>query len=387
MVSLGYNNSVYWPHCMNLSALLDAGNIIYFTVTTMKNILIGTTLLLLNASAYAVPVVYTDRTLFLADLAALGYSVIHESFEDDVVWADSRNTVSNPGSIPTVSSQGIAWTSNYTENNIATGDVGGSAPDGLYALYSLPHGKTTDSGLYCDSAQDPVPIECYQNDGIKIRSETGDALYAFGGRIDTANAGKVTFLLDGVDINSNATDNIDNWQREGVLADNWTFVGVIDTEGFHTAELLELKGKDFQQVLLFADDFTIGVPRVAAPVAGTVTGIYLNYTFCKNLTTVATALVPVFGATTSWNCTDNGLTATSGDTAMAIVLGAKTLNPASVSGSISGISPAVAICTNTTTSSQVFVPLGGSANWDCGAGGFVAVPGDKVRIILYGTVL
>ena len=122
----------------------------------MKNILIGTTLLLLTGSTYAVPVVYTDKALFLADLATLGYSVIHESFEDDTVWADSRNTISNPGSIPTVTSQGIVWTSNYTENNIATGDVGGSAPNGVYAIYSLPHGKTTDSGLYCDSAPDPI---------------------------------------------------------------------------------------------------------------------------------------------------------------------------------------------------------------------------------------
>ena len=90
------------------------------------------------------------------------------------------------------------------------------APDGAFAIYSIPHGLTLDSGLYCDSAEDPdIPIECYQNDGLKVESETGDTLYAFGGRIDTANSGKVTFLLDGVDINSNSTDNIDNWQREG----------------------------------------------------------------------------------------------------------------------------------------------------------------------------
>jgi len=42
------------------------------------------------------------------------------------------------------------------------------------------------------------------------------------------------------------------------VADNWAFVGVIDTDGFLSAELRELRGKDFQQVLLFADDFTIG---------------------------------------------------------------------------------------------------------------------------------
>jgi hypothetical protein len=231
----------------------------------MKNILIGTALLVLAGVTNAAPIVYTDEALYLADLAALGYSAIHESFEDGAVWADSRNAISSPGSTPAVTSHGIVWTSNYPQNNIATGTVGGSAPDGAFAIYSLPHGLTTDSGLYCDSAEDPnIPIECFQNDGLRVESETGDTLYAFGGRFDTANSGKVTFLLDGVDINGNDTDNIDNWQREGEPADNSTFVGVIDTDGFLSAEIRELRGKDFQQVLLFADDFTIAV--IDAPV-------------------------------------------------------------------------------------------------------------------------
>ena len=227
----------------------------------MKNHLIDTALIVfLTSITHAVPVVYTDEELYLADLTALGFSTIHESFENDTVWADSRNLITSPGSTPVVISQGIVWTSNYPENNIATGTVGGSAPDGIFAIYSLPHGMTTDSGLYCDSAEEPdIPIECYQNDGIKVESATGHTLYAFGGRIDTASSGKVTFLLDGIDINGNDTDNIDNWQREGELADNWVFVGVIDTEGFLSAELRELKGKDYQQVLLFSDDFTIGM--------------------------------------------------------------------------------------------------------------------------------
>ena len=342
---------------------------------------------LISFSANAVPVVYTNEALFRADLVALGYTTIHESFEDDVVWAESRNSISIPGSTPSVISQGIRWSSNYAGNNIATGDVGGSAPDGMFAIYSLPHGMTSDSGLYCDSAEEPdIPIECYQNDGLKIESGSGDTLYAFGGRIDTANSGKITFLLDGVDINGNDTDNIDNWQREGEPADNWKFVGVIDSDGFVSAELWELRGKDFQQVLLFADDFSIGVTAVPVPVAGTVAGISLRSVFCKDLTSAATAQDLVLGAATSWNCSDNGLTVASGDTAIAVVIGTKTVSPAAVSGSITGILPAVAICSNTTTSSQVFVPLGGANNWDCSVGGFVASPGDKVRIILYGTV-
>lgn len=225
--------------------------------------------LALSTNTAAAPIIYTSEALYLSDLTSLGFSTISESFEDNLVWADSRNSIVSPGNTPSVVSQGIVWTSNYAQNNIATGDVGGSAPDGSYAIYSLPHGMTTDSGLYCDSAEDPnIPIECFQNDGLKVASETGDALYAFGGRIDS-NTGipKITFLLDGIDINANGSDNIDNWQREGDLANNWSFIGVIDVDGFVSAELRELRGKDFQQVLLFADDFTIGVTAVPIPAA------------------------------------------------------------------------------------------------------------------------
>jgi hypothetical protein len=229
----------------------------------MKSLALGAMLLLLAGAAHAAPVVYTNEASFAADVAALGVPVVQESFEDDVAWADSRNSIVSPGSTPSVVSQGIVWTSNDLQNELATGTVGGSAPDGAYAIYSLPHGSTADSGLYCDSAEDPdIPPECFQNDGLAIASESGAPLYAFGGRIDTASGGKVTFLLDGVDVNGNDTDNIDNWQREGDLADGWAFVGVIDTDGFQSAELRELKGKDFQQVLLFADEFTVAL---AAP--------------------------------------------------------------------------------------------------------------------------
>jgi len=234
----------------------------------MKRVRTGIFILILSAGANAAPVLYTNESQFLAELVNLGYAAVQESFEDGNVWTPSRNSIVSPDSTSSVTSQGITWRSNYQVSNIATGDVGGSAPDGTYAIYSLPHGMTTDSGLYCDSAEDPnIPSECYQNDGLKVESETGDTLYAFGGRIDTANSGKVTFLLDGVDINANSTDNIDNWQREGDWADNWTFVGVIVTDGFLSAELRELRGKDFQQVLLFADDFTVGISAVPVPAA------------------------------------------------------------------------------------------------------------------------
>ena len=187
----------------------------------MKQLLIGLSLLAMTSSVYSVPVVYTNKSEFLSDLASLGISTKSEGFENDTVWADSRNSISAPGNTPSVISKGIVWTSNYAQNNIATGDVGGSAPGGTYAIYSIPHGLTNDSGLYCDSAEDPdIPPQCFQNDGLKIESNSGGTLYAFGGKIDTANSGKVTFLLDGNDVNGNDTDNIGNWEREGDFADN-----------------------------------------------------------------------------------------------------------------------------------------------------------------------
>lgn len=224
-----------------------------------KQVWLGCVLaVLVPAAAGAAPVIYTDEASFLADLAGLPGETVFESFEDEVTWADSRNSIANPGSAPEVVSQGVLWTSNFVANDVATGTVGGSAPDGAYAIFSLPHGLTTDSGPYCDSAQDPdIPIECFQDDGLFVESESGDLLYAFGGRIDTASAGKVTFLLDGVDVNGNDTDNVGNVLREGDLADDWSFVGVIDDAGFYTAELRELRGKDAQQVLLFGDAFTL----------------------------------------------------------------------------------------------------------------------------------
>ncbi|MBW2313687.1 MAG: hypothetical protein JRH10_05800 [Deltaproteobacteria bacterium] len=222
--------------------------------------------LALGQAVRAEPALYTDETTFVADLVALAGSTVVESFEDDATWAASRNSIVAPGRTPSVASQGLVWTSNHPGNELATGTVGGSAPGGAFAIYSLPHGLTTDSGLYCDSAEDPdIPIECFQDDGLTVVGESGATLYAFGGRIDTANGGKVTFLLDGIDINGNDTDNIDNWQREGDPADQWAFVGVIDAAGFASVELRELRGKDFQQVLLFADEFTI---RRAASACG-----------------------------------------------------------------------------------------------------------------------
>ena len=226
----------------------------------MKRFLAGLAMAILALEAVSAPQVYLDRAEFLSALASHGIATRSESFENDSTWAASRNSIIAPGSTPGVTSKGMRWTSNHPGNNIATGDVGGSAPSGTFAIYSLPHGMTSDSGLYCDSAEDPdIPVECFQNDGLLAATIDDALIYAFGARIETANSGKVTFLLDGVDINGNGSDNTGNWQREGDFADNWSFVGVVETSGFRSVELRELRGKDYQQVNLFADAFVIGV--------------------------------------------------------------------------------------------------------------------------------
>jgi hypothetical protein len=203
--------------------------------------------------------IYLDEVAYIAALSAGGYATLQEGFENDIVWANSRTSAT-----PSVISQGITWTSNHTMNGVRTGTLGGSVVDGTYGFFSLPHGDDTDSGLYCDDAEDPIPTECWLNDGWMITAPVGETLFGVGGWFDSNTGGaKVTFLLDGVDVNGNDTDNIDNWMRDGDRINGWTFVGVIDTNGFASAEVLELSGKDFQQEFIFGDKFSIGV--TAAP--------------------------------------------------------------------------------------------------------------------------
>jgi hypothetical protein len=49
-------------------------------------------LLLFASVGNAAPVVYTTEASFKAALEAVGYSRVSESFENDTVWAASRNS-------------------------------------------------------------------------------------------------------------------------------------------------------------------------------------------------------------------------------------------------------------------------------------------------------
>ena len=110
--------------CTGLLYLLEnISRISFFAqqVSIMNDILIGTALLVLASSTNAAITVYTNEALYLSDLASLGYASITESFENDTVWSDSRNSIVAPGRTSFVTSKGITWTSNYPQNEIATG--------------------------------------------------------------------------------------------------------------------------------------------------------------------------------------------------------------------------------------------------------------------------
>ena len=219
----------------------------------MKDILIGTVLLMLAGITSAAPVVYTNEALYLSDLMSLGYLTISEGFEDNAVWRPSGS----PSLVDSTTSQGLIWKSNYTKST--TGTLGGSVVDGMYGFFSNPHGNATDGSFKCEPDEANFNDPCWQYDGWIVESAEGETLHGIGGWFDSTGSGaKVTFLLDGVNVND---------ARDGDAVLNWTFVGVIDTDGFTTAEILELRGADYDQAFIWGDAFTVGVSAVPAPAA------------------------------------------------------------------------------------------------------------------------
>ena len=218
----------------------------------MNKILFSIVLVVVSNVASAATI-YLDETNYLAALTAMGASVISEGFEDDVVWVDSRSSISSPGSTPQVNSQGILWRSNFATNNIATSDVGLA---GSFGLYSDPHGDPDVelSDMVCDVA-DPIPEQCFLHDGFV--GDSAGTLYGVGGWINGTSGADVTLLLDGVQV---------DFGTNGII-NSWTFLGVIDTTGFNTFEFREINGKGTQALTIRADDVTLGVSAVPVPAA------------------------------------------------------------------------------------------------------------------------
>lgn len=179
--------------------------------------------------------IYTDEAAYLSGLAALGHLTLAEGFEDDAAWGSART----PNTLPSVTSQGVNWTSNNETSEVTTGS--GPVRTGAYGFFCLPHGNYA-TGTDCN-----IPGNC--TDGW---IGTGDGtLYGVGGWIEGTFGGAVEFFLDGV--------VVDFGDGAGITSAH-KFFGVIHPDGFRTFEVHEMEGKAEDQKLIFSDDFTFGIP-------------------------------------------------------------------------------------------------------------------------------
>lgn len=181
---------------------------------------------------------YTDQTLFLDELAAQGFKVWREGFEDDAVWGDVRTTiVGGQRTTPYVKNLGVTWTSNNNDSEVTTGE--GPAFRGQWGFFSLPHGSYT-SGQNCH-----LPINC--GDGWQGHSEV--PLVAIGGWVETNTpyAG-LNMYLDG-----NMDAPIDF--NDVVLGTQYQFFGLIALDGFNQFEYREIEGTMDDAKYIFGDNF------------------------------------------------------------------------------------------------------------------------------------
>jgi len=203
-------------------------------------------ILLFSNQAFAALTFYTDEAAYLSELAGLGYRVVTEDFEDDLVWGSVRTTISDPNYAPVIVSRSITWTSNHPENEVTTSS--GAALTGSWGFYSMPHGNFS-SGTDCQ-----IPGMC----GDGFTGTRLDTIYAVGGWVKGTFGGRLKVILDGdtlaaVDFNG-AND----------LQSAHQFFGVIETNGFLTFEFREIEGVAEDQKFIWADDFTFGLPLSSA---------------------------------------------------------------------------------------------------------------------------
>jgi hypothetical protein len=178
--------------------------------------------------------IYLDEAAFLGAIADLGHLTMTEGFEDDTAWTDARS----PFTSPSVVSQAVTWKSNNEISQVTTGS--GPARTGTYGFFCLPHGDYA-TGTDCNT-----PGNC--TDGW-VATARG-TLFAVGGWIE-GNLGKIEFFLDGTLVGFGNDAGVTNAHK---------FFGVVHPPGFSTFEVHETEGKAEDQKLLFADDFTFGVP-------------------------------------------------------------------------------------------------------------------------------
>jgi len=181
---------------------------------------------LIAAPAAAQVTAYTDEALFLADVAALGWCVDLEGFEDDAAWGGARSGAT----LPLVTSLGLTWLPNNANSGVTTGN--GPARTGLWGFYELPHGDP-DSGI---------------GDGWVVQA--ADTLYAVGGWLKGTSGARVNFVLNDATVVDFGGNN--------AVGVTHSFFGVIDPAGFATVEIRETEGSSGDPKYMFGDDFSFG---------------------------------------------------------------------------------------------------------------------------------
>ena len=215
--------------------------------------------------ATAAPTFFTDVAAFNSALSQLPpHQLLIESFEDDGAWGTVRSTITQgQATAPEIISQGISWQSNFSAGEITTGN--GPARTGDWGFYAIPHGSyaSPEPNTNCD-----FPGDC--GDGFVATPESG-VLYAIGGWIDTNTPpAKVGIFPNGYPYYGNQCD------VEGIDCNDLSlgtvpqFIGIVDPEGFNSAEFRELEGKtegSFEGDLkyIFADDFRVAISLTEVP--------------------------------------------------------------------------------------------------------------------------
>ncbi|MFQ5478665.1 MAG: hypothetical protein ACE5E4_08615, partial [Candidatus Binatia bacterium] len=202
----------------------------------MRKLLTILVILLMNGSpAQAVQTVYTDEASYLAALSAAGYGLLQESFEDDAAWGTVRTTIATgTNAASSVSNLGVTWTPNGPGSGITTGN--GPARTGSWGVFELPHGDYSD------------PVNPIRDGFLGTATST---IFGVGGWFNAqGTSARIVFVLDGstlVDFGG----TILNGQHQ--------FLGVVETLGFQSFEIMETEGTAGDQNFVFADDFSLAI--------------------------------------------------------------------------------------------------------------------------------
>ena len=204
-------------------------------------------LLLFALPAQAEVAVYccdaTAEAQYVTDLAALNVDQIKESFESGP-WVAARSAIGNtPPAVPSVTSQGVTWyrdgvydpPGDYGKYDgetygLRTTQAGGAVHHGQWQMYASVITGTTHA---------------WPEDGFSLTSAV--PMFGVGGWYEGHRSQLVLATDNGpVDVNDLPLDNIHK------------FVGFIDPAGFTTLDV-RTETELNEAVLLWADDFTIGV--------------------------------------------------------------------------------------------------------------------------------